>query len=152
VAAQAATEPALSRPAPLPGWVSVAGGMLVGAAAAELALLEVFYVPLRAGRVVLPLSVVAAMVFNVLLPRLMYLTTRSRWAATLPAVLWLVVVVGLSIGRPEGDVVLPGTPVGLALLFGGAGAAAYGVARAVPPPAGRRRLPGRVPGAHREPR
>jgi hypothetical protein len=134
VAAQAATETAVSRPAPLPGWVRVTGGVLVGAAAVETALLEVFYVPLRSGRVVLPVSVLAAVVLNVLLPRLMYAATRSRWATVLPAGLWLVVVVGLSVGRPEGDVVLPGNWIGLALLFGGAAAAAYGVARALPPP------------------
>lgn len=141
MAAQAATEPAVSRPDPLPGWVRVTGGVLVGAAAVETALLEVFYVPLRSGRTPLPVSVLAALGLNVLLPRLMYAATRSRWATALPAGLWLVVVVGLSIGRPEGDVVLPGDWVGLALLFGGAAAAAYGVARALPPPQRRPRPP-----------
>ena len=144
MAAQAATTPATSPPAPLPRWVRVGGGLLVAAAAVEAAVLEVFYVPLRAGRVVLPVSVVAAVVLNVALPRLMYAATRSRGATVAPAALWLVVVVGLSLGRPEGDVVLPGTGMGLALLLGGAAAAAYGIARALPPR--RRPPPGRPRG------
>ena len=143
--AQAATTPVLSPPKPPPRWVRLVGGLLVGVAAVEAALLEVFYIPLRIGRVVLPVSVVAAVLLNVALPRLMYAATRSRWATALPAVLWLVVVIGFSVGRPEGDVVLPGNVRGLALLFGGAAAAAYGVAKALPPP-GRRPPPQRPTG------
>jgi hypothetical protein len=126
---------------PVPAWVRVVGGVLVAAAALESAVLEVFYVPLRVGTTVLPVSVLAAVLLNVALPALMYAATANRLATAVPAVLWLVVVVGLSIGRPEGDVVLPGDWIGLALLFGGALAAAYGLARALPPPANVRRVP-----------
>jgi Family of unknown function (DUF6113) len=108
-------------------------GVLIGAGSLEAAILEVFFVPLRIGTVLVPVAVVAAFVLNVTLPKLMYAATVSRFAAVMPAVLWLVVVVGLSLGRPEGDVVLPGDAVGLFLLFGGAAAAAFGVARAIPP-------------------
>jgi hypothetical protein len=123
----------------MPGWVRIAGGVLVGAGSLESALLEVLYTPLRIGTVLLPVSVAAALVLNVVLPKLMLAATQLRWSPVIPAVLWLIVVVGLSIGRPEGDVVLPGNGVGLALLFGGAAAGAFGVARAIPPlPAARR--------------
>lgn len=120
-------------PAPLPMWVRVVGGILVAAGAVESAVLEVFYVPLRIGTVLIPVAVLAAAALNLLLPKLMYAATASRGATVLPAALWLIVVVGLSTGRPEGDVVLPGDWVGLLLLFGGAAAAAFGVARAIPP-------------------
>jgi hypothetical protein len=124
-------------PTVFPLWVRIVGGVLVGAAAVESAVLEVFYSPLRIGTVLLPVSVLAAFVLNVLLPKWMLAATGNRWSPIVPAALWVIVVIGLSMGRPEGDVVLPGDWVGLLLLFGGAGAAAYGVARAVPPPARR---------------
>lgn len=126
-------------------WLRVAGGVLVGAGSVEAALLEVFYTPLRIGTVLLPVSVAAAFVLNIVLPKLMLAATRVRWSPVIPAALWLLVVVGLSIGRPEGDVVLPGNGVGLALLFGGAAAGAFGVARAIPPlPAAVRRSESRL--------
>jgi hypothetical protein len=145
VSSQPATKPAESPPARLPGWVRLVGGVLVGAAAVESAVLEVFYVPLRVGRVVLPVSVLAAVLLNVALPRLMYAATQTRWTAAVPPALWLLVVVGLSVGRPEGDVILPGDWIGLALLFGGAAAAAYGLARSLPPPTRSRPVPPRQP-------
>lgn len=119
-------------------WSRIVSGVLVAAAAVESAVLEVFYAPLRIGTVLLPVSVLGALVLNVLLPKLMLTATGSRWSPIVPAALWMVVVVGLSMGRPEGDVVLPGDWVGLLLLFGGAASAAYGVARALPQPAARR--------------
>ena len=144
VAAEAPPPAAVASPlAVRPTWQRVLGGVLVGVAAVQSALLEVFYVPLRAGTVILPVSVLAAVVLNVLLPRLMVRATQARRATLVPAALWLVVVVGLAMGRPEGDVVLPGSSsaigvVALVVLFGGAAAAAFGVARAMPPPAARR--------------
>jgi hypothetical protein len=138
VAAEVTTA-AAAPPAARPAWLRLLAGALVGVAAVQSALLEVFYVPLRAGTVILPVSALAAVVFNVLLPQLMHRATQTRWAAVVPAVLWLVVVLGLAMGRPEGDVVLPGTPSGavgvvaLVVLFGGTAAAAFGVTRALPP-------------------
>jgi hypothetical protein len=134
----AGTRPAAaSEPAVLPRWVRIAGGVLVGAGAVEAAVLEVFYAPLRIGTVLLPISVVAAIALNVWLPSLMVAATGNRYTPMVPGALWLLVVVGLSLGRPEGDVLLPGNWVGLLLLFGGAAAAAYGVARALPAAAAR---------------
>jgi hypothetical protein len=144
VAAETTTPAALAPPAARPTWLRVLGGVLVGVAAVQSALLEVFYVPLRAGTVILPVSALAAVVLNVLLPRLMYSVTQVRRATVVPAALWLVVVLGLAMGRPEGDVVLPGTASGavgvvaLVVLFGGTAAAAFGVARAMPPRPARR--------------
>jgi hypothetical protein len=143
VAAQVTTPAAVAPPAVRPAWLRVLGGVLVGVAAVQGALLEVFYVPLRAGTVILPVSALAAVVLNVLLPRLMHSVTQVRRATLVPAALWLVVVVGLAMGRPEGDVVLPGSSSGaigvvaLVVLFGGTAAAAFGVARAMPPAARR---------------
>jgi len=144
VAAEAPTPAAVAPPAAWPAWLRVLGGVLVGVAAVQSALLEVFYVPLRAGTVILPVSVLAAVVLNVLLPRLMVRATQARRATLVPAALWLVVVVGLAMGRPEGDVVLPGSSSGavgvvaLVVLFGGTVAAAFGVVRAMPPRPARR--------------
>jgi uncharacterized protein DUF6113 len=144
VAAEAPPPAAVAPPSAVrPMWLRVLGGVLVGVAAVQSALLEVFYVPLRAGTVILPVSALAAVVLNVLLPRLMYRATQVRRATVVPAALWLVVVVGLAMGRPEGDVVLPGSSnaigvVALVVLFGGAAAAAFGVARAMPPLPARR--------------
>ncbi len=118
----------------VPRWMRVAGGIVVAGGAAESAVLEVFYVPLRVGTVVLPVSILAAVVLNVVFPRVMFAATFVRWAVAVPAVLWLVVMVAMALGRPEGDVVLPGTWVGLGVLFGGTAAAAFGVTRALPRP------------------
>jgi hypothetical protein len=127
------TRPAALEPTVLPLWVRVAGGVLVGIGAVEAAVFEVLYAPLRVGTVLLPVSVLAALVLNWWLPKLMLAATGAPYSPIVPAALWVVVVLGLSLGRPEGDVVLPGNWVGLLLLFGGAGAAAWGVARTLPP-------------------
>jgi len=121
---------------PPPGWQRWTGGVLVSLGAVQAAVLEALYVPLRIGRVVLPVSVLAAIVLNAFLPRLMYAATGSRPTAALPIIAWLAVVIVLALPRPEGDVVMPGTWVGLAMLFLGAAAAAWGVSRVMSLPAG----------------
>jgi uncharacterized protein DUF6113 len=45
--------------------------------------------------------------------------TRSRSGAALAAAGWLLVVLALSVKRPEGDLVVPGTGLGYAWLLGG---------------------------------
>lgn len=52
---------------------------------------------------------------------------RTRPAALLPAVGWLVAVVLLSAQRPEGDLLITSSTAGYVLLFGGAVAAAVAV-------------------------
>jgi hypothetical protein len=113
----------------LAGW---AGVVLTCAAAALAALLEMFFVPLYAGAAVVPIAVLAAVVGNVVLPRLGYRLVPRTLAAVLPFLVWLaaVLVVGL-VPRPEGDVVLPGGDplqwVSYAVVLGGALAGAVTV-------------------------
>ena len=123
----------------------VLAGAVLAAVSVQAAAVESFLVPLHVGRWPLPVSVLAAIVGNVVLARSIVRFTGERRVALLPPVLWLVVVLVLSAPRPEGDLVVPGTLVGLAFLFGGAAAGAFGAASTVVP--GRRRSslrPGRA--------
>ena len=120
--------------------VAVTGGAVaVVAGAAWLALVEVFWLPLRVGGVLVPVSVVAAVVGNLLLVGLALRLTGSRLVAALPALTWGVVVVAAMDRRPEGDLILTGQGalgvVNLAFLLLGvaAGAVAVGWALGSPP-------------------
>jgi hypothetical protein len=121
----------------------VLAGALVAVAAAGLAVVECFLVPLRIGSVPLPIVVPLAMAGNILLARLAGRQTGSVAGAALPPVLWLAAVIVLSWPRAEGDVIVEGSLTGLVFLFAGAVAGAYGVAseitrRSRPAPPGRR--------------
>ena len=115
------------------------------AAAAFLALVEVLWLPLRVGGVLLPLSVVAAVVGNLLLVALAHRASRSRTVALLPALTWLAVALAASVRRPEGDLLVVGSGalgvVGLAFLLLGVMAAAVAVRRVLTRP----RSPASVP-------
>jgi hypothetical protein len=101
--------------------------------AAWLALVEVFWLPLRVGGVLVPVSIVVAVVANLLLPAAALRLSGSRLVAVLPAVIWLVVAVGAMVRRPEGDLVMTGAGasgvVNLAFLLFGVLAAAFSVGR-----------------------
>lgn len=101
--------------------------------AAWLALVEIFWLPLRLDGVLLPVSIPAAVVGNVLLTGLYLRASGSRLVAILPGLTWLVVVVAAMIRRPEGDLVLTGTGavgmVNLVFLLTGVLAAALAVGR-----------------------
>lgn len=85
------------------------GVAVLTATGALAALLETLFVPLYAGTVVVPVAVVAAVVGNVVLPRLSRSLVPRTFAGAAPFAAWLVVVVGFGVfGRPEGDVILPG--------------------------------------------
>ena len=118
----------------------VAGGLLVVVLAVWLALVEVLWLPLRVSGVPVPVSVVAAVVGNLLLVALAARLTGSRLAAALPAVVWLVVAVGASLRRPEGDLLLTGGGVlgflSLAFLLAGVVAAAFAVGKVLAEPRG----------------
>jgi hypothetical protein len=86
------------------GWAVVA---IVGGG--WLALVEVFWLPMRIGGVLVPLSILVAVVGNLLLPGLLHRLSGSRLVAVLPAAIWLVVVLAAMSRRPEGDVVFAGT-------------------------------------------
>jgi hypothetical protein len=119
-------------------------GVVVLAACGALAgLLEALLVPLYSGSALVPVSVLFAVAGNVALPRLARTLVPRTAAALAPFIAWLIVVVGFgAIGRPEGDVILPGSPLSLevvtyAVLLGGALAGTVTVVLMSPPPGGK---------------
>jgi hypothetical protein len=118
----------------------LATALLVTVLAAWLAVVEVLWLPLRVLGVPVPVSVVAAVVGNLLLVGLAVRLTGSRPAAVLPAVVWLVIAVGASLRRPEGDLLVVGGGVlgvfSMAFLLGGVVAAAFAVGRVLAAPRG----------------
>jgi hypothetical protein len=137
-------------------WGTAGWGIGAVLVAAWLALVEVFWLPLRVGPVLLPVSVVAAVVGNVLLVRIAHRTSGSRAVAVAPAITWLAVVIGAMMRRPEGDLVLVGTGaagvLNLVFLLLGVTAAAVAVGgalagaprRPVSPPAASAPVPDRA--------
>jgi hypothetical protein len=118
----------------------VLGALGAVLAAGWLALVEVFWLPLRVAGVLVPLSVLVAVVGNYLLVVGALRLTGSRAVAVLPAVVWLVVAVGATMRRPEGDLVAVGGgglgAVTLAFLGLGVVAAAVAVGRVLATPRG----------------
>jgi hypothetical protein len=117
------------------GLARAGNAVAVVVAAAWLALVEVFWLPLRVAGVLVPVSVVAAVFGNLVLVALALRLTGSRLLAVLPALVWVVVAVGAMIRRPEGDLILTGGGalgiVNLAFLVLGVTAAAFAVGRAL---------------------
>jgi hypothetical protein len=111
----------------------VCWGLTALVVAAWLALAEVFWLPLRVGGVLVPVSVVVAVVGNLLLPTAALRLSGSRLVAVLAVVPWLVVAVAAMMRRPEGDLVMSGSEalgaVNLAFLMLGVLAAAFSVGR-----------------------
>jgi hypothetical protein len=111
----------------------VVWALLAVAVAAWLTLVEVFWLPLRVAGFLLPLSILAAVGGNLLLPAAAHRMSGSRMVAVLPAVTWMVVVVAAMIRRPEGDLVITGGGatgvVNLVFLLVGVVAAAFSVGR-----------------------
>jgi hypothetical protein len=120
------------RAAPL-GW-----GVVAVLVAGWLALVEVFWLPLRIGGLLVPLSVAGAVVGNLLLTAAAHRLSGSRVVSLLPALVWLAVAVAAMIRRPEGDLVITGGGaagiVNLAFLGLGVTAAAFAVGRALAGP------------------
>jgi hypothetical protein len=113
-----------------------AGGSLVAVlASAWLAIVEVFWLPLRVGGVLVPLSVVGAVAGNLALGAAARRLSGSGVAAVLAAVAWLVVVVGAMIPRSEGDLLIVGGgdtgAVNVVFLMAGVVSAAYATGRAL---------------------
>jgi hypothetical protein len=105
----------------LPDWLGVA---LLCACSVLAAVLELMFIPLYAGTVLVPAAVVGAVVGNALLPRLAWALVPSMRAAVLPLLAWLLVMLAVVLlPRPEGDVLVPGgsmTWVSYGVLLGGA--------------------------------
>jgi hypothetical protein len=114
------------------------GGLAVVVVAVWLALVEVFWLPLRIGGVLVPLSIAAAVVGNLLLPGWALRVSGSRLVAVLTGIAWLGVAVAGMIRRPEGDLIITGGGatglVNLAFLLFGVLAAAFAVGRAMAGP------------------
>ena len=114
------------------------GAVLAVAVSGWLALVEVFWLPLRAGGLLVPLSVPAALLGNYLLVTGTHRLTGSRAVAVLPALTWLAVALAASSRRPEGDLVAVGTGslgvVTLAFLGLGVVGAAVAVGRVLVTP------------------
>ncbi|HEX2074306.1 MAG TPA: hypothetical protein VHF92_11010 [Geodermatophilus sp.] len=119
-------------------WTAPLVALLAVAVAGWLALVEVFWLPLRVGGVLVPVSVVAAVVGNLLLVPAAHRLSGSRVVAVVPAVTWLVVALAGSIPRPEGDILITGSGdagvVNLGFLLLGVLAASFAVGRAVTAP------------------
>ncbi|MGY1723239.1 hypothetical protein [Blastococcus sp. SYSU DS0533] len=120
------------------GPATVGLGVTAVVVAGWLAVVEVLWLPLRVGGVLVPVSVVAAVVGNLLLVGAALRLSGSKLVAALPAVTWLVVAVAAMVRRPEGDLLLvSGGALGLVstafLLLGVlAGALALGLALGAP--------------------
>ena len=131
----------MSASRPHAGLARAGSAVTVVVAAAWLALVEVFWLPLRVAGVLVPVSVVAAVVGNLMLVAWALRRTRSRAVAVLPAVVWVTVAVGAMTRRPEGDLILTGGgalgTVNLAFLLLGVTAAAFAVGRALARPPAR---------------
>jgi hypothetical protein len=112
-----------------------AAAVAVVAVAGWLALVEVFWLPLRVAGVLVPLSVPAAAAANYLLVTGVHRLTGSRAVAVLPALTWLVIALAATVRRPEGDLVAVGVgglgTVTLAFLGLGFLGAAVAVGRVV---------------------
>jgi hypothetical protein len=118
----------------LVGWAALA--VLV---AAWLALVEVLWLPWRPGGVPVPVSLLAAVAGNLLLVGAARRLSGSRLVAVLPAVVWLVIALGASMRRPEGDLLLTGgdavtSTLNLGFLLLGVLAAAFAVGRVLGAP------------------
>ncbi|MDP9118539.1 MAG: hypothetical protein M3O28_15000 [Actinomycetota bacterium] len=135
-------DPLAERPGIL-GWLGV---LLVCASMALSGLLELFLVPLYAGRFLVPITLVLVVVANVTLPRLAATCVGSLSGAVLAFLSWLAPTFYLGASRrPEGDVILPGGGyvqwVAYGVLFGGAIAGAVAVAMSVTGPRNRASQP-----------
>jgi hypothetical protein len=119
---------------------TVGWGALAVLVAAWLAVVEVFWLPLRIGPVPVPVSVLAAAVGNLVLVTWAHRLSGSRVVGLLPALAWAVVAIGASVRRPEGDLLITGQTaaaqlVGLGFLLVGVLFAAFAAGRVLSRPA-----------------
>ena len=131
----AAAEPALVHPPVTPPGrarrladltLRTVGGVVAVAAALLVAVLELLLVAVRVGGYLIGVSVLLAVVGNVLLSWFAVRAVGARWAMALPAAAWFAVMVLAAGGTTEGDILLDGGNwVGFAMIF--AGSIAYAV-------------------------
>ena len=122
-------------------------GVLAVVVAFWLSIVEVLWLPLRVGGVLVPVSIAAAVVGNLVLVFLFRRLSGSRAVAVLPAVVWVLVAFAASQPRAEGDLLILGGGatgrVNLAFLLLGILSAVFAVARVVGGPRRRGRSPSR---------
>jgi hypothetical protein len=119
----------MSQPRERPDAVAWAGVSVYTACAILLCLVELFLVPLYIGSIPIPVAVLLAIVGNVVLPVLSRSLVHRALGAVLPFLGWLIPLIAVGVlGRPEGDVVLPGAGsaewVAYGVMLGGAAAGA----------------------------
>ena len=119
-------------------WAVAGWGLCAVVVASWLALVEVFWLPLRVGGVLVPVSVAAAVAGNLLLVSAALRVSGSKVVAVVPAVSWLVVVLAATVRRPEGDLIIVGGGaagiVNTAFLLLGVLAAAFAAGMALAAP------------------
>ncbi|MGA8115635.1 MAG: hypothetical protein WCA46_18395 [Actinocatenispora sp.] len=114
--------------------VRIVGMVVVVWGSVLAALLESFLVPLRVAGFRLPLSLLLAVVGNILFMYMAKWATGRRFLALVPGLLWFVVTIVMSGQTTEGDTVLIGGDwMPLALLLLGAGSVAVGAFLTVAP-------------------
>jgi hypothetical protein len=109
--------------------VRVAGGVVAFLAGAGSALVEGLLTPLRLGGWPLPVAPVLGAVLGVPLVAYGAWSTASRFGGIAPLVGWFAMMVALVSPTAEGDLLLPQTPMGLAVFVFGAGALVVGLYR-----------------------
>ena len=108
-----------------------------------LALIGAFLTPVRVGGVLMPVSVLIAIVGNAGLMRFAYVTTEHRWLALLPGVVWIVLAFVATSGTSEGDIVLTSNNwVGPVYLLSGSATVAVSAYRLLPRQPSSRRILG----------
>jgi hypothetical protein len=118
----------------LPAPLALAGAVVYCAVGVLSGVIEVLLIPLYIGSVIFPITVLIAVVGNVLLPHLVHSLADWKWAISAPFIGWLVAVIALSyFNNSSGTVLVPGYGqgqyVGLALFFIGTLAGFIGVVR-----------------------
>jgi hypothetical protein len=89
--------------------LNVIGVLLLTASGVLAALLELLLIPLYAGKTLVPITVLLAVVTSVALPLLARELVPRGAAMIAPFAGWLLVAGGLGLfARPEGDVIIPG--------------------------------------------
>ncbi|MGC5030201.1 hypothetical protein [Micromonospora sp. DT229] len=118
----------------------VAGGVVAVVAGAVTAVLELLLAPLRIGGYLIGVAALVAVVVNIALSWFAIETVGRRWAVALPALPWVAIMIAAADRTTEGDVLLIGNWVGLALVVAGAMAFAVTAFRSIvagPPRPGR---------------
>jgi hypothetical protein len=118
----------------LPAPLALAGSVVYCAVGVLSGVIEVLLIPLYIGSVIFPITVLIAIIGNVLLPHLVHSLVDWKWAISAPFVGWLLAVIALSyFNNSSGTVLVPGYGqgqyVGLALFFIGTLAGFIGVVR-----------------------